>query len=1365
MSPTSAKLQADKFDGTNYRLWSYKMEMYLRAKGLWEHVEESVEADPILNGKAQAEIVMALSDGQLMHCIHAKSAKMVWMILKRINERKDVTSKMMLKEKFATFKYSGGNMSKHVEDLERLILSMDSAGCRPDEDDVCMTLLRSLPSQYESLVQAIRINMVKFSFIDIAGKIASEELRQQDSESTSEQVAMQAKIKKGKTGKKPQSKANVVCYKCGKRGHYKNECRSKDQGTYNSGESNVAFTAHAKPTRDQATADCWVIDSGASMHMCSDRSAFKTYTKQIKPQFISVAKSNTRLKVLGSGSVSIKIRVGQGSQNATLEDTLHVENLSRNLFSISAITKKGMEAVMNRNGCEIKKNGKILATGSQIGSLTYLDTERDQESYLVGNENDLWHRRFGHIAKSSLINMMKNGQLSDGVEPGKVEDICEVCEVSKQSKARFPKKNEEIEDNTDHDGVVCSDIMGPITPASVSGSSYAVTFIDMKSRFIKVYPMKKKSDMMNKFKDYKLEMATTAKFKIRILRSDNGGEYRSKAMEKYCKSVGIRQEFTVPHNPEQNGMAERANRTLIEMARCMIQDSGMDKKYWAEALVTAAYTRNMVSTSTRPGTTPYQDIYKKKPDHHTLRIFGSLCYAHIPKANRKKLDNSGVKSKFLGYASEQKGYRLLDPSNGSVFFSRSVKWHEMPPSSTCNEVQDEEYSDVEVDMKKEKKSMQLHEEHSDEEADTKKEKKATQSHEEHSDEGVDMKNEKNPMQAQDEYSDEEGEMPNRQDQRNKYDSPGPAFRTRSKEAIRKEHQAAQVTKPSDTPNRYGEKEANIRPARKKMAIVRYQDEFDGLMCLAAEVNDEDATTYKQIMKSEDKSKWQEAMDAEMKSIMQHETWELVELPKNKKAIGCRWLFKVKKNADGTVNKYKARLCAKGFTQRLGVDFTETFAPVAKMTSIRTMLAIAAEKDLEIQQFDIDTAFLYGKINEELYMDQPDGYVNEDKPKYVCKLKKSLYGTKQAARQWNEALDKHMKDQDFKSANADPCIYTRIDQDEYTIVAVYVDDIIVMSQDIQVIEKFKEKLKCEFKIKDLGDMKFCLGIDVDRNRKDKTITMSQLGYINKIAERFGLLKCKPIFTPADMNSKLEQGEVEEDEDNDFPYRELVGSLMYAMVCTRPDIANAVGTISKHCEKPSRVHWIAAKRVLRYLVTTKNMKIKFGSQPRSELVGYADANWASDADTRRSTTGYLFTLNNSVVSWKSQRQHTVATSSTEAEYMALYSAVQEMIWLRRLLKDLKYIQDKPTMIYQDNQGTIALAKNPTFHSRTKHIDIKYHFVRDKIKSSELVIEYKATQEMVADALTKPVSKVKIYDFIKQVNMQDATRAEKEVQVKHG
>jgi hypothetical protein len=415
-------------------------------------------------------------------------------------------------------------------------------------------------------------------------------------------------------------------------------------------------------------------------------------------------------------------------------------------------------------------------------------------------------------------------------------------------------------------------------------------------------------------------------------------------------------------------------------------------------------------------------------------------------------------------------------------------------------------------------------------------------------------------------------------------------------------------------------------------------------------------------------------------------------------------------------------------------------------------------DFEMYQFDVNTAFLYGMIDADIYMEQPDGYVNEDLQDHVCKLKRSLYGTKQAARQWNMRLHDHMKKHGFQRTDADHCVYVRNQGKELIAIVIYVDDLIVMAKSKTSIDEVCKQLKTEFDIKELGEVKYCLGIQVKRDRSKKTIGINQEAMIDRVAERFKVNESKPTYLPADANSRLTKTVAQDKEEiTKMPYRELVGSLMYIMVCTRPDISNAVGEVSKFCENFGEEHWNAALKILKYLKTTKTLSLLFDGNTKQAMVAYADASWACDQDSGRSVTGYVVMVNGTSVSWKSQRQPTVAMSSTEAEYMALFAVTQEVIWMRRLLNQVDPSKpsqvSEPTVVYQDNKSTILLASNPSQHARTKHINTKFHFVRDQVNEATIKIEYKSTEDMVADILTKAVSRVKLNKHLESLGLKSS------------
>ena len=497
---------------------------------------------------------------------------------------------------------------------------------------------------------------------------------------------------------------------------------------------------------------------------------------------------------------------------------------------------------------------------------------------------------------------------------------------------------------------------------------------------------------------------------------------------------------------------------------------------------------------------------------------------------------------------------------------------------------------------------------------------------------------------------------------------------------------------------------------------------------------DDPKTFRSAITGDNANNWKAAIDAEMQSLRQNETWDLVDLPPNKNVVGCKWVFKTKHNADGTISKHKARLVAQGFTQKHGVDYEETFAPVVKYASLRTIFAIANQYGMEIHQMDVNSAYLNGDIDAEIYMRQPEGYIDPKHPNKVCKLKKGLYGLKQGGRIWNEKIDKYLKSKDYNPSDADPCIYVNVQGGKIVIIALYVDDTIIVSNCNALLATAKKMLNEKFDMTDLGEVKSVLGMSINRNRDDGTLTINQSDYVCGVLERFGMTECKPVSTPLETGKKFLKTPDDEDPVDTQQYQEIIGSLVYLSISTRPDIAEAVGKLSQHMGRPNNDHWVGAKRVLRYLKGTTKHGLIYRKSKQFSLFGYSDSDWAGCVDTRKSTSGFVFMLGDSLISWASKKQPVVALSTTEAEYIALCLATQEAMWLRRLLDSVQNPQEGPTLIYEDNQGTICIAKNPRDTQRTKHIDIRYHFVRESVQNKVITIEKCESQNMIADTFTK-------------------------------
>ena len=488
--------------------------------------------------------------------------------------------------------------------------------------------------------------------------------------------------------------------------------------------------------------------------------------------------------------------------------------------------------------------------------------------------------------------------------------------------------------------------------------------------------------------------------------------------------------------------------------------------------------------------------------------------------------------------------------------------------------------------------------------------------------------------------------------------------------------------------------------------------------------------------------WREAMLSEMESIEANRTWVLSELPTGHKVIGLKWVFKVKKDPQGKIIKHKARLVAKGYAQRERVDFEEVYAPVARIETVRLMIALAAQKGWQIHHMDVKSAFLNGDLEEEVYVQQPPGFIAKGGSSKVLRLKKALYGLRQAPRAWNSRLDKELLKLGFEKNPLEHAVYRRSHKDGYLLVGVYVDDLIITGPSLADIEAFNKEMMRSFSMSDLGLLSYYLGIQV--TQKGGVITLCQSSYTQKILESTGMKGCNPCYVPMENRLKLTKNDKSPPVDK-TKYRSVIGSLRY-LVNTRSDIAYSVGIVSRYMEDPRASHWAAVKQILRYLAGTVNYGCVYMKLNKSEnkLTGYSDSDLAGDIDDRKSTGGSVFMLGSSLVTWCSQKQRVVALSSCEGEYIASANAACQGIWLSRLLGGLLSIQTPKVKLLVDNKSAIALSKNPVHHDRSKHIDTRYHFIRECVERGEVEIDHVGTAEQLADILTKALGRVKFEEL---------------------
>ena len=879
-----------------------------------------------------------------------------------------------------------------------------------------------------------------------------------------------------------------------------------------------------------------------------------------------------------------------------------------------------------------------------------------------------------------------------------------------------------------------TDVCGPFPVESLGGSKYFVSFFDDHSKFAWIYPIQSKSDVFAKFKAW-LEMVENqhgTKLKIfrpgktlKVLQSDNGGDYISSRMMRLLEKRGIKHRLTAPRNPHQNGVAERLNRTLIELVRSMLHQKGLPKTFWAEALNTAVHIRNRVTTrGLSAKTTPFEVLFGRKPNLSYLRVFGSRFWYTVACGDVDKLDHRAREGIMIGYARGIRGYKLWDTKEGKVVATRDVRFdelyeyeadrHEPSAEHTTNDAKRSE----DVDVPDQQNEPDEHSAGS-----------ANESLGDALDSFVDA--------VEDQPADEEfvpdGSSSNDSESQTHSSAPRRSART-----------------PKPRKQWWWEADTDLDSQSANVAA------------LISKAASDDPTSFSDAVSRTNGNEWKESMKVEYDSLIENKCWKRVPRPSGANVLRSKWVYKRKEEQtpDGNLGeRLKSRVVAGGNSQIEGVDFSETYAPVVKLTSIRVILSIVAMLGLLLHQMDFVTAFLNGDLNETVHMEQPRGFEKGDPAKVVCLLLKSIYGLKQSPRQWYAKIDEFfIQDLGMERNPADECVYVRRKGGQILIIALYVDDILIACSSKSILDDMKQQLTARFKMKDLGESRIILGMDITRDYVNRTISLSQSRYAQKVIDRFGMTSARGQNTPMDSSIDLTVDSTPCTE----PYREAIGSLMYLMVGSRPDLAYCVGTLSKHVQNPTAAHWDAVKRVIRYVIRTKELGLVFGGTDGSKTpLVYVDADWAGDSETRKSMSGYVAMMGGAAVAWGARQQEVVALSSAESEYISMCNGARKTVWLRRLVSGMKIIDGMgdPTTMLVDNTAAKALSNSSAVNRRNKHIDVRFHYTRQVIEDGILKPRYCPTEDMVADMLTKPLGRVKLQKFRKEAGLHETECAKRQ------
>lgn len=1372
-------------DGISYSLWKLRMRTFLQAEGLWTVIQPpapTVEKgkdgkDVIMQPKAASAadkqlvlsyLVEALGDQQVLLCADAANdcnPKAMWDTVAAYAARNTEENKALLIQQFfqsgmlpteKVLDYAA-RLKELVMDLrqidptavsEDLLTQRFLAGVEADDRfRADARMIKTLPASEQTLDKIIT---------KLRGFEASEAIKEEQRVMMTGARQHGRPVQQGGSGGESnrKDKSKVKCYNCKKFGHYKRECtrptkddkvKPKDKEKSRQNDKEVVMMA-VPAAAGRPISDRWYWDCGATSHVVCKLDWMEDFRSFAAPRPLALG-NTPGVMALGIGTVRLTGIFKGEKCNMRLINVLYAPDFGTNVISASKAGKNGFRGITDGHQCIIEniKTGQAVAGGMEEGGLyrLLLRPVVDSISMVTGDGCNkasvaLWHRRYGHIAGSTLMKMARDGVVQGLCIEGDCKDsLCEGCAKGKQ--ARFPFSKVPREKSPVVLGRIHSDVAGPFSKESLQGCKYYVTFIDDKTSYTTVYFLRSKAQVFTYFKQYKAYAENKHGAGIKILRSDNGGEYTSQDFESFLTDHGIKHETTVPDTPEQNGVAERANRSLVEMMRCMLHSSGLGKGFWQLGLQAAVYIKNLTPTRSLGGMTPWEAWHGTKPDVSHLRVFGSKAYAHVPKDNRRKLDSKTQECVLVGYSEDSKGYLLWDSAARKVIVRRDVLFDEPSgiPKAGIPVVPDEPIKLTTRTVP----TLQSREPIRDEPANADLDAIPDLV------DGWDSEDEFEDSDPED-WGDAEDRLPSEPDHDagSKGDDEHVNVTTRSKW-------------PSIT-TRSG-KNAGVQAAASRTHNAADSGDSIAVIMMAcaeaADANEDDPLTMTEALSRPDGAKWKAALDEEYESLVKNKTWSLVPLPPGRRPVGFKWVFKVKRNADGTVERYKARGVARGFSQQEGIDYEETFAPVAKFTSFRLLFAMAAAEGLPVSQVDIVTAFLNGDIDEEIYMQQPHGYEVAGKENYVCRLHKSLYGLKQAARCWNIKMHEAMVELGFMRIEADRCVYVKLSDDGKTVVAVHVDDMLVAASTAQRLSDFINSIKTKFSVKVIGEPKLLLGVQVARDDNTGAIKLSQEGYINTVLRRFNMADCHARSTPLPERCVLTKAmrpatDGEREEMRQMPYASAVGSLMYLMVATRPDIAQAVGALSKFISDPGQQHWEAAKHVLRYLKGTASYGIVYRGGGSLTVEGYTDSDYAGNTENRKSTSGFIYTANGSAISWGSKQQECVTTSSTEAEYVATCKAVKEAMWLRQLLGQLGYDTSEAMTIYADNQASIKLAKNPALHQRTKHIDVQYHYTRECVENGEVELVYCSTDSNVADMCTKALGRIKVTQHREAIGMAE-------------
>ncbi|KAL3835707.1 hypothetical protein ACJIZ3_010443 [Penstemon smallii] len=1270
--PPPSTLHTIKLTDENYLLWKTQILPYLKGHNLFGYIDGSFPPPQVLGEKSQPNLdfitwqqhdqavlsllVSSLSESIIAHVTSASTSREVWETLADLFAANSQAHVLQTTLQLASLKKGSDSVAVYYRRAKSLLDSLALAGKVVPPCDFIAYLLNGLDSDYNPVVPSITAHISVLTPAQVYSSLLQHESRLNHQLSNlSTTTEFSTNVSQHHSAPPSRGRGGRFPGRGGFRG------RGGRGGQPNFSNRPVCQVCH-KPGHTAST--------------CYHR--FDYNFQPPPPPSLSANYSST---------LSSSPRPASSIDSSWYPDTATTHHFTNDFSNLSMSDNNVYFEFHSSFFCvkDSRTKDLLLHGPTKDGMYVFPAPSSPPTAFVAERVSpDQWHSRLGHPSMSTVRHLIYKESLP--IKGSSSSILCPACCQAKAHQLPYTPSHHRSSEPLQ---LLFTDVWGPSPSLSRGGFRYYVSFVDDFSRYTWIFPLKRKSDVSDVFINFKRHVEKLLNTSIRSIQSDWGGEFRS--LTKVLAHFGITHRKSCPYAHSQNGSVERKHRHIVETGLALLSFASLPKYFWSDAFTTAVYLINRLPTPSLLNKSPYETLFQKKPDYLFLKTFGCQCWPNLRPYNKHKMDPRSLPCIFIGYSTSHHGYMCLHVPTSRIYISRDVIFDEnlfpyaekelgrslsrpfsnatlpfqLPnPSRPATSVVAHSLPPL---LPTPLRSPQTNQPNS-----------------------VDTTTHASPHHA------------------STYQNPSPLT-----------SQIDSPTSPSSSttslPITTRPKSSRACPKVRTDGTIPWPPPRAHLTASSDPIPDE-PNSISQALKFPD---WRLAMQREFDALLSTQTWSLVPPSPEQNIVGCRWVFKTKFLADGTIERRKARLVARGFHQLEGLDYNETFSPVVKPTTIRLVLSVAVSLNWPINQLDVQNAFLHGNLNENVYMTQPPGFTHPDFPTYVCKLNRAIYGLKQAPRAWYERLSSKLLELGFVVSKSDTSLFIYRHNSVILYLLVYVDDIIVTGSCPNAISDLVASLGLAFPIKNLGGLHYFLGLECKRT--DMGMHISQRKYIFYLLKRANMGNCNPVNSPMAPSTKLSAFDSVSFENPEL-YRSLVGSLQY-LSFTRPDIAFSVNK--------------SVKRILQYLKGTIDHGLFLRSSVNPSLAVYSDADWAGSLDDRKSTGGFCVFFGKNLVSWRSKKQSTIARSSTEAEYKALAHATCEVIWLQSLLTDLGIFASKPPILFCDNLGATYLSKNPIMHSRTKHVDINYHFVRDRVQSRAIQISFLSSKDQLADIFTKPLS----------------------------